>query len=901
MTLPDGTKLGPYEIVASIGAGGMGEVYKARDTRLDRTVAVKVLPQRLSSPEVRQRFEREARTISQLSHPHICALYDVGREGETEYLVMEFLEGETLADRIGRGPMPVDQTLRIGMEIADALDKAHRQGIVHRDLKPGNVMLTKSGVKLLDFGLAKTFERSLDATEREQTAAEHHPKARSNLTALPTVAGNPNLTQEGTILGTFQYMSPEQLEGKDADGRSDIFALGATLYEMATGRKAFAASSQASLITAIMSADPPPISSVQPMSPPALDRVVRKCLAKDPEERWQSAADLRSELQWIRESSSSGIGAPVAVRSRRSRREAMAWTIAAAALAAAGALLYLWLHRRPPAEPVVLTLAPPPGSGLTFGSHVAVSPDGRNVVFSGESYERREALMIRALDSPGVRRLDGAEDGRFAAWSPDGRSLVYFQGGKVRRLNPDGGAARTICDSGSGFGAAWTQDGRIVFSSDFGKGLSIVSASGGEPKPLTTLDASRGDVIHNFPAVLPGGRRYVFFARNIDPEKSVIVLGDLKTGTTHPLRRSDSAPVVSPEGYLLFALEGSLLAQRMDPKSGKLSGEPVEIVGNVRFQTDSSDATFAVGNRTLVYGLWLADRRLEWVDRKGVVLGALRPPGNFDDVAISPDGRRAAISIREAARGQNLDIWVAEVDRGTAFRLTSERSDEFHPVWSPDGEALLYSSDRAGFYDLYRRPSAGGPEEIVLRTKWDKVMADITRDGSSVLFVGSPRASGEDLWLAPLQGGAEPKPLLPETAQFLEAQGRFSPDGRYLAFCSNESGRSEVYVQPAAGGPKRLVSNSGGWIPVWRRDGRELFYASLDGRLQAVSVTAEASRLEFGVPQPLFDLELADTNAFSPEPYGVSADGQKFLVVRRGTERGLGYMVRLNWTSSLKK
>src|SRR5262245_38768154 len=357
MTLSAGTKLGPFEILAPLGAGGMGEVYKAKDTRLDRTVAIKVLPQRLSSsPEVRQRFEREAKTVSQLSHPHICALYDVGREGDTEYLVMEYLEGETLTDRLAKGPLPLDQTLRFGTEIADALDRAHRQGIVHRDLKPGNVMLTKSGVKLLDFGLAKAM-----AT----------PTAQSTLTSLPTQQG---LTQEGTILGTFQYMAPEQLEGKEADARTDIFAFGATLYEMATGKKAFAASSQASLITAIMSSDPVPISSVQPMSPPALDRVVRKCLAKEPDERWQSAADLGSELQWIRESSSSGIGAPVAVRSRRSRREGLAWMLAALALVAAAFLIFRGREGAARTR-VDLNILPPPGSGIRMGQTMSLSPD----------------------------------------------------------------------------------------------------------------------------------------------------------------------------------------------------------------------------------------------------------------------------------------------------------------------------------------------------------------------------------------------------------------------------------------------------------------------------------------------------------------------------------------------
>jgi Tol biopolymer transport system component/predicted Ser/Thr protein kinase len=848
-------------------------------------VAVKVvLPQHLSSSaDVRQRFEREAKTISQLSHPHICALYDVGREADLEYLVMEYLEGETLTERLAKGPLPLDQTLRFGTEIANALERAHRQGIVHRDLKPGNVMLTKSGVKLLDFGLAK----ALPSPGGRGDGGE-------GLTSLPT---QQNLTQEGTILGTFQYMAPEQLEGKDADARTDIFALGATLYEMATGKKAFAASSQASLITAIMSSDPAPISSVQPMSPPVLDRIVRTCLAKDPEDRWQSARDVASQLQWIREGS--GAGAAVGARPRRARRQTVAWAVAALALGAPAALLLLQTRGGPADAPVALTAAPPPGSGITLGNQLAISPDGRTLLLQGNDGQGELFLYSRSLDSTSLRKLEGTARARFPFWSADGGSIAFFEGGKLRRMDADGGTARTICDAGYAFGGAWTPDDRILFGSGFGKGLSIVAASGGEPKTLTTLDTARGDVTHLFPVVLPGGGRFVFLARNIDPEKTSLVLGDLESSETRILRRSDSSAAVSPEGYLLFALEGSLFAQRIDLRAGALSGEPVEIVKNVLFQTDSGDAGFAAGARTLVYGLWETDRRLEWVDRRGTVLGALRAPDKYDDVAISPDGRRAAYSLREAERGQNLDVWVAEVDRGTASRVTTERSDDFHPVWTPDGESLIYTSDRAGFYDLYRRPAAGGPEEVVIRNGWDKIASDVTKDGSLVLFTGSPRGQAEDLWTAPLSGKAEPRPLV-ESERFAETLGRFSPDG-YVAFVSDESGRPEVYVRPVGGGPKRLVSNAGGWIPVWRRDGKELFYSTLDGRLTAVAVSAGPSSLHLGVPQPLFDLQLADANAFSPAPYDVSADGLKFLVVRRGSEANPGYVVSLNWTSRLPK
>ncbi len=875
MTLTAGTKLGPYEILAPIGAGGMGEVYKAKDTRLERTVAVKVLPPHLaSSPEGRQRFEREAKTISQFSHPHICALHDVGREGETEYLVMEYLEGETLSDRLAKGPLALDQTLRYGGEIADALDKAHRQGIVHRDLKPGNVMLTKTGVKLLDFGLAKAVEPA---------------SAPNSQTALPTQA---NLTQEGTILGTFQYMAPEQLEGKDADARTDIFALGAVLYEMATGKKAFPAGSQASLITAIMSSDPAPISAVQPTSPAALDRIVRTCLAKDPEERWQSAHDIGSELKWIREGSGAGtsVSAP-----RRMKRERFAWAIATLALLAA-ALAAVWGRRGPVSEPVVLTLTAPPG--LHLDNTAALSPDGRTVAFLAAA-DGPASIWVRRLGELQARRLEGTEVARFPFWSPDSRTIAFFQGTKLRRIDAEGGTIQSICEAGSGFGGSWSTTGTILFSPTFGTGLSSVPAAGGTPRAVTTLDAARGDSTHGFPAFLPDGRHFVFAARNIDAEKTALMVGSLDSKETRFLGYSDSAAAWSPMGYLLFSREGALFAQRFEPRRLELQGEPEPVVRDVRFYTDTNAPLWSAAGSTLVYGLWSHDRSLVWVDRKGSVLGRLGPPADYDGIAISPDGRRVATSIRDAARGQNLDVWVLDAERGTATRISSERSDEFHPVWLPDGETVLYVSDRAGPYDLYRRPSGGGAEAPVLRTKWDKILSGASPDGSSVVFVGSPSQQNEDVWMAPLAGSDPPRALV-ETSRFTESGARFSPDGKWLAFASTESGRVEVYVSASSGGTKRLVSADGGSSPVWRRDGRELFYIASDGRLNAVSVAPSPAGPVTGTPQPLFELKPPATNAFSPEIYDVSPDGQRFLVVRENSDEKPGLIVSLLWTSRLK-
>jgi dipeptidyl aminopeptidase/acylaminoacyl peptidase/predicted Ser/Thr protein kinase len=881
VSLSAGTRLGPYEILAPLGAGGMGEVYKARDTRLERTVAVKVLPQHLSSSaEVRQRFEREAKTISQLSHPHICALYDVGTEADTEYLVMEYLEGETLSDRLAKGPLPLEQTLRYGVEIADALDKAHRQGIVHRDLKPGNVMLTKSGVKLLDFGLAKALPTAGKA---------------EGLTSLPTQQG---LTQEGTILGTFQYMAPEQLEGKDADARTDIFAFGAVLYEMATGRKAFSGASQASLISSIMTADPPSISAAQPMSPPALERVVKTCLAKDPEDRWQSAADIGRELKWIVEGSAAGVAAPAAVPSRRRLREIAAWILAGAGLSAAA--LVLLLIRRPPVreESLRFTIMPPPGHGF-LGAPV-LSPDARRVLLILQDAGGRTSIATRTLDSLEIHRVPGTDDARGAFWSFDGREIAFFVEGRLKRVGVDGGAIQTICESGSGFVGVWGRDGTILFTKEFGTPIVAVSAAGGATRPVTAIDAARGEVAHFQPEFLLDGRHFVYVARNIDPEKTSVMLGSLDSKEARSLFHSDSDAIFAPQGYLLFARDSALFAWSFDPRRLQLAGQPVPVIERVRYGTeDNLLAASAAGDR-LVYLPWSGRRQIVWVDRKGRELGTLGEVGGYEDVRLSPDGQRVAVTLRDPAHGQNEDLWVLDVSRGTPTRITAERTDEFAPAWFPDGERLVYVSDHLGFYDLYERPASGGAEKMLVQTKQDKVFPTVTADGKFVLYTASEGANYARI-LRPVSGG---DPLrLSEGARFSEEHAVISPDGRFCAFDSGESGRKEVYVQPVPTGPKRQVSIGGGQTPLWSRDASELFYASRDQTLMSVSIRSAAGRPEIGEPQPLFPLNLGIGGEvqFTRHPYDVSPDGQKFLVIRRAPDSEPdGAVILTNWTAVLK-
>jgi serine/threonine protein kinase len=719
MTLSTGTRLGPYEIVAPVGAGGMGEVYRARDTRLDRTVAVKVLPAHLSSSaDSRQRFEREARTISHLSHPHICALFDVGNQDGVEFLVMEYLEGETLSDRILKGPLGYDQVIRYGVEIADALDKAHRQGVIHRDLKPGNVMITKSGVKLLDFGLAKVVAPF---------------GKRSPLTTVARDAPS-SLTAEGTILGTFQYMAPEQLEGKDADARTDIFAFGCVLYEMTTGQKAFVGQSQASVISAIMGSHPKPISVLSPTTPPAFDRVVRTCLAKDPEERWQAAADVARQLEWTAEDA--GTSPSIQPLSPRKRwREALAWIVAAAAVAAA--VVTPLVRRAPKTEEVVrFTLSAPPGQQLRPAA--ALSPDGRRIAFTALDPSGKATLWLRSLDGLALRSFPGTENARFPFWSPDGRSIAFFSNQRLRRVEADGGSPQTICRSGLGFGGTWGRDGTILFSPIFGAGISAVSAAGGEPRLATALVASRGDSAHLWPVFLPDGRHFVLIARNLDPEKSVIALGSLGSKETRPLFPTESGAIYADPGYLLFARESTLLAQKFDVEKLRIEGEATPVAERVRFFTpETALLASASSNGSLLYGLWNHQKRLVSVDRKGRELGTLGEIGDYEEVVLSPDGRRAVVTRRNPAQGHNLDLWILDAVSGVASRFTSDRTDEFSPSWFPDGDRVNYITEHAGFYDFSARSVSGGPEAVILKTKYDKTYPEVSPDGRYLGFCSS--------------------------------------------------------------------------------------------------------------------------------------------------------------------
>ena len=880
MTLAAGTRLGPYESLAPLGAGGMGAVDRARDTRLERTVAVKVLAEhRSATPVARQRFEREARTISQLSHPHICALYDVGREGESAYLVMELLDGETLADRLLRGALPPGEILRHGIEIADALDKAHRQGVVHRDLKPGNVMLTRSGVKLLDFGLAKAMA----------------PMApQSSLTALPTVAGAPSLTQEGMVLGTLPYMAPEQLEGKESDARTDIWALGAVLYEMATGQRPFTGGSQASLTGAILKDQVPLIGAMQPTAPPALDRVVQRALAKDPENRWQSARDLTLELRAIEQ-------APPDAERRQAGGSRLARVVAVVATVASLLLGAAWLSR-PHSAPVSLRLSVLPPEHTTFtpvtmtgAPRFDLSPDGKRLAFVASTSGGRPLLWVRSLDSFTAQSLPGTEDAAGPFWSPDGGAIGFFAGGKLKTIDLPGGVPRVLADTPAHRGGTWSQSGVILFgSSDV---LYSVSAAGGAVATVTALDTAHGETSHRFPQFLPDGRHFLYLARAPNRNDSVIYCGSLDSRERTRLLQNPFRTVYAAPGYLVFARSGSLMAQKFDPSSLKLSGEPFSVTEDVGALPGHGFVPVAFSKQgTLAYWrLALLRRQLAWFDRSGRPLGAVGPEGNFEQPSLSPDGRRVVLQRRDLLTNIG-EVLLLDLSTEALSRFTF--GDSFVPVWSPDGSRIAFGSK--GQSDLVQKSVSGGAEEMIFKSGGQGLIqpSDWSRDGRFIVFHTLGPKTTWDIWVFRASDRTA-TPFLQTTAN--EVQGRLSPDSRWMAYTSNETGSFEVYVQSfPAGGGKWQVSNGGGSEPHWRADGTELFYIAADKKMMAVPVQIVPTFAP-GAPKALFETQAQAVLEPYWSNYDVTADGQRFLVSTVSDEIAASPIsIVTNWTNAKK-
>ena len=884
MSLAAGTKLGPYEVLAPIGAGGMGEVYKAKDTRLGRDVAVKVLPAHMSAnAELRQRLEREAKTISSLSHPHICMLHDVGHQDGTDYLVMEFLEGETLADRLAKGALPMDQALKFGVEIAGALDAAHRSGIIHRDLKPGNIMLTKSGVKLLDFGLAK-----LAAPDKS---------AASQATSLPTAMQESQpLTSRGTILGTFQYMAPEQLEGREADARSDIFAFGCVLYEMLSGQKAFTGKSQASLIGSIMNTDPPPISSIQPMIPPALDRVVKGCIAKEPEHRWSTAHDVMLQLQWIAEGGSLA-GLPAPVVARRKNREKLAWAVAAAALFGMAALGYGFLRRAPkPPRLVRFEVANPPG--ITTIDAPKISPDGMTLAFNATDSGGKTQIWLRPLNALTAQPLPGTEGTRRPFWSPDSRFLGFVADGKLKKIDVTGGPPTKICDVPTGVDGSWSPEGVILLDGTGTDPIYRVPAAGGTPVVAAKADPSRKEIQIGWPEFLPDGRHFIYMAINQKADQSAYRIGSLDSNETRPFASAQSMLAYAPQGYLLFLKDRTLMAQPFDAKAMKTTGEPVPLAEQIG--TDAVGlARFSVSrDGVLAYRTGESGGRLLWMDRSGKELDTLGDPAEYQDPYFSPSGDRLAFDLTDPRAGKS-DIWIRELSRGVNSRFTFGQDNSFCPVWSPRGDSIVYSSDRDGAFGIYQKPTSGsGEEKLLVKSDVIVIPTSFSPDGRSLAYQRQDPKTNWDILLLPLTGDA--KPITFRATPFRELQARHSPDGRFIAYVANESGRNEVFVQSYPGpGRTWQISTGGGTDPQWRPDGKELYYRGLDQKLMAVEIRG-GDALEPGLPQMLFQARVS-TGASSTK-YLPDRTGQKFLFVAPlGRESMTPTTVVLNWFAALGK
>jgi eukaryotic-like serine/threonine-protein kinase len=953
--LSEGARLGPYQVLAPVGAGGMGEVYKALDTRLDRTVAIKVLPaQWAENAEMRERFEREAQTLASLNHPHICVLYDIGHENSIDFLVMEYLEGETLAARLERGPVTLDEALKIALEIVDALDKAHRRGVVHRDLKPANVMLTEAGTKLLDFGLAKW------KTSRPGTS----------LSALPTRS---DLTTPGAILGTLQYMAPEQLEGIEADARTDIFAFGALLHEMVTGKKAFEAKSQVLLISAIATSHPEPLSTVEPATPPMLDHVVKVCLAKDPSDRWQTARDLLAELEWI---ALGGAEAAMSVTSPRlkSKRTTLyrVLLVAAALLVAvlAGPAFFYLRGSTIPDElrfrvPIQLTSDATTAGGRGGGrqaaqgyqgvsgpavfnsANFALSPDGRSIAFVarptnavGEAW----FLYVRPVAAVTPQRLPGTEGAAQPFWSGDSHWIGFVVGGKLKKVEATGGPPQDVAEVGDFFGGTWNSSGAIVFGS--AQGVFRVPAEGGKRELVTKLETSENG--HFWPSFLPDGRHFLYTVWFGQSANRSIWVGDLESKDKVRVATMESNAAYVDSGYLVFHRDSAVYAQRFDDKKFVLSGEPVRIADEVSFDSGNGRGDFSA-SRTGALGYFynsgggggvaaasqggaasdLSEWQLSWISRTAQVLEVVGPSGVYRGIEASPkDAKRIAVHRHDANGG---DIYVIE-PRGSDTRLTFDASrHNSMPIWSPDGTRIVYASLQKGKWALYQTLSGGSGMEEILCCESDVPISPMSwsPDGKRIAYGVKDLKNNGDIWVYSFDGDKKPMPLI--ATPFNETHAQISPDGKWIAYTSNlKDNRNEIYVQPFPSGNGRYqISNNGGDWPRWRGDVKEILYHSIgqpnapevnvgpipfQGILFSVPVSVKGDALEPEAPRSLIIFPALNMphNGGEYSTYALSPDGQRILIMQFvspavaatgqiGPDTYSGLTIALNWESALKK
>jgi serine/threonine protein kinase len=885
MSLSSGEMLGPYEIGERIGKGGMGEVYRGLDTRLGRPVAIKI-----SSRDFNDRFEREARAISALNHPNICTLHDIG----PNYLVMEYIEGETLSKMIERGPLPLDKALSYAMQIVDALASAHAKGIVHRDLKPGNVMITKNGVKVLDFGLAKI-----------------GPEKPGSASTVELETLTEPITRAGAILGTLYYMSPEQVEGKETDERSDIFSFGAVFYEMITGQRPFNGDTQAAVLASLLKDQPPSMAQWQPAVPRQIERIVRKCMEKRPDDRWHSARDLKPMLEMIDldappvSASSSSVRIPPPTSSRKR----WLWPAigAVALLAVAAAAWTLWPKPAPTRARFQVSLP----DNVDFSEYVSVSPDGHKLVFNATGAQ--SGLWIHDVDTLEWRKLAGTEGGGSPTWSPDSRFLAFSVRNELKKIDVTGGPPQTLCTIPSAIGSgAWNKDGVILFGTRGGGGpLRRVSSAGGVPVEVTALDRTKGENAHSLPSFLPDGKHFLYL-RATGPGTGGIYVGSLDVKPEEQskemvLASGLGAPFV--DGNVFFMREGTLMVQPFDTGKLRLKGEPVPVAEHVA--TIGSIGIFSVSpTGVLAYrsgGTAVAGAfQPTWFDRQGKVTGEFAPPGTDQGLALSPDGTRAA--GRDASQTAKGDIWLLDSARGVRTRLTFRQSAGTFPVWTSDGARVIFSAGTSPD-TIYEKATSGAGDEKELLKRPGEIMipSGVSHDGKYVLFstVNTPK-TGSDLWVLPLEG--DRKPVLLLGTEFNEGGGSFSPDGHWVAYISNASGRNEVYVRPfistgpsgpSLGEGKWQVSRDGGGnVPKWRSDGKEIVFTGANRFLMSVDVNPSGSAFQVGSPQQLFPIP-ATTGV------DVAGDGKRFLLtVAPGRAQQAGQTpitVVLNWQSDAKR
>jgi Tol biopolymer transport system component len=879
--LTAGTRLGPYDIEAPLGSGGAGHVYRARDTRLGRAVAIKVLGTTgtADAEALRDRLQREARAISQLAHPHICTLHDIGLTPDgVSYLVMELIDGETLEQCLTRGPLPIAQLLEYAAQIVDAVGAAHRAGIVHGDLKPGNVMVTKGGVKLLDFGLA---------TERPRIAAGAAPDQVTRTTIIEPSGG---------LAGTLQYLAPEQIEGRPADERSDIFACGAVIYEMATGRKAFDGQTPAGVIAAILREEPPPLTERRADVPPALERLVSACLVKDPAERWQSATDLARELRWL-------AARPSDVRPHAPRPPWLVWVGAAAALLLTTAIVLIAReYLKPPAPGTAVlsrtTVLMPEGLQFPVGSTLggvgrfAISPDGTRLVFVGVDGDGTQMLWLRPLDSLTATPITGTTGASSPFWSPDSDSIAFVAQGQLKAVTLPGGNTRVIAGQAFNATGAWEGDS-ILFTPTAASPIARVAASGGTPRPVTTLDRNAGDVIHRSPFFLPDGRHFLYVAvaaRTGGTSPRAVYVGsiDENDGPSRMVMESGSS-VKYANGHLIYLRENTLVAQPFDLDRFMLTGEPRTIADRVELSGVSSAAFSFSATGALVYQSETGGSQLEWVDRQGRVLASVGEPGRYGDLELSPDARQAAVSMLDPVVSTR-DVWIIDLARGVRTRLTADRAEDVAPVWSPDGARIAFASNRSGHFDLYQKAVGGtGSDELIVGEHGENYPTAWPRDGGLLFW----SFGGSETGLMRLVAPAQIERWLPGPS----SQASVSADGRWALYVSADSGRAEVYVTSYPNHEFRTqVSIAGGTLPRWRADGREAFYMSRDTRLMAAAISPGSNRVEVGEAEALFDIRPVSRGSY----YAPAPDGQRFLVnTVRDSSASAALTLVQNWSTAL--